>query len=158
MQPCRDDGKLLLHAVGVGAHGLGKILCKAEGVGIFCNALGALFFAHTVDIGDEVQVFYAGKVLVKLGVIGDVGHLPFAFNRAFLYRQAVNENVALFKLQDAAAGLDGRGLACSVMADKRIDITGFHLKAQVIDGGLAVIHLAEILNFKHLLLLLFTWG
>ena len=44
------------------------------------------------------------------------------------------------------------------MADKRIDITGFHLKAQIIDGRLAVIHLAEMFDFKHLLLLLFTRG
>ena len=54
VQPSRNDCELLLHAVGIGAHGLRQIPGKPESVGVFCDALVALVLAHAVDIGDEV--------------------------------------------------------------------------------------------------------
>ena len=81
-----------------------------------------------------------------------------ALDGAILNGKAVYENVALLKLQDAAAGLYGRGLACAVVADKSVDIARVYLKTQVVYDGLVVIQLAEMSDFKHLLLLLFTRG
>ena len=67
--------------------------------------------AHAVDVGDEVEVPYAGEEVVEVRVVGDVGHLALALEGLGLYALAVDVDLTGVKLEDAAAGLDGGGLA-----------------------------------------------
>ena len=147
--PRRDDGKLLLHAVGICRHRLRKVLGEPENIGVSAYALLAVGLAHTVDISHEVQVFHAGKIVVQLRIIGYVGNYLFALERFFLYRHTVDKNIAAVKLQYPAGRLDGRGLARAVMADEGVDIAGRDLKAQVIHHGLAVVAFCEVPDFQH---------
>ena len=116
----RDDGQLLLHAVGVCADGLGQVLREVELVAVGPDALGTLPCPHRKDIRDEVQVLDAGHVFVQVRVVRQIGQPPLAFQRVILHRDAVHRN---------AAGAD--------------------VQAEILHGRLAAVGLGQMFDVEH---------
>ena len=81
VQQGRQDGQLLLHAVGIGADRLGQVPCQLKQSAVFLDPFCPQRPRHPKYIPDEVEVLDAGHVLVQVGVIGDVGHPPLAGQR-----------------------------------------------------------------------------
>ena len=81
MQQRRNDGKLLLHAVGVRPDGLRKFLRQAKGIAVLPDTLHPLCGAYAKDIRNKIKVLDAGHILVQLRVIRQVGQAPLAFQR-----------------------------------------------------------------------------
>ena len=151
MQPRGDDGQLLLHAVGIGGDRLGQILRQLEGVGVFSDALLPLPRSDAEDIGHEVQVLDARHKVVQVGVVGDVGHLPLAAQGIRLDGLAVNGDLPLIELQNAHHGFQRGGLACAVVADEAVDLTGGNVQRQIVYGLLLAVALGQMLNVQHML-------
>lgn len=54
MEQRRDDGQLLLHAVGVGQRWLRQIGGQFKCIGVFADARLPLICAHAENVGDEI--------------------------------------------------------------------------------------------------------
>ena len=145
----RDDGQLLLHAVGVCADGLGQVLREVELVAVGPDALGTLPCPHRKDIRDEVQVLDASHVFVQVRVVRQIGQPPLAFQRVILHRDAVHRNAAAVELLDAAAALECGGLARAVVADECADLAGADVQAEVLHGRLAAVGLGQMFDVEH---------
>lgn len=93
--------------MGIGADGLSQVFGKAKEIGIFLDALFPFLLGNAINIGDKIEVLDAVEELVKIGVIGQVGDLLLAADGVLPNGDAVYIDLALLKLQDAAAGFDG---------------------------------------------------
>ena len=115
------------------------------------DALLALLHGHAVDVAHEVEVLDAREELVEVRVVGDVGHDLLALKRLLLDGHAVDEDLALGEVEDAAAGLDGRGLAGAIVAEEAIDLARLDVQRQVVDGLVALfaILLGVVVDSQH---------
>ena len=103
MQQRRNNGKLLLHAVGVCPDGLRQILRQAKGIAVLPDALRSLCSAYAKDIRDKIKVLDTGHILVQLRVIRQIGQAALAFQRVLPHGNAVHINFSGIKLLDTAA-------------------------------------------------------
>ena len=132
MDPRRDDGELLLHAVRVRADRLRQIARELECVGIRLDARPAFRGRDAENVGNEVQVLDAAHEIVQIRIVRDVGEQPLAGQRL---------------------GLDGvpadRDLAGAVVADEAVDLARRDVQAQVVDGPFLAVGLGKMLNVEH---------
>ena len=103
MQQRRNNGKLLLHAVGVRPDGLRQVLRQAKGIAVLPGALRPLCGAYAEDIRNKIKVLDAGHIVVKLRVVRQIGQTALAFQRVVPHRNAVHINFSGIELLDAAA-------------------------------------------------------
>ena len=137
--------------MGVGGNGLRQIVSQFKQIRVFADTLLPLLRSHAEDIGDKVQILAAGHVVVQIRVVGDIGQLSFACQGVCLYRYAVDGDLSLFKGQDTHHSLQGGGLACAVVADKAVDLTGGDVQAQIVHRLLFAVALGQMLNIKHVM-------
>ena len=149
MEQRRDDGQLLLHAVGVVPDGLGQRPGQAEALPVHPHPLGAGRVRHPEDVRDEIEVLDAGHVMVKVGVIGQIGQLPLGGKRVLPHRDAVHPHLAAVRLEDAAATFQGSGLARTVRPDEAEDLAGPDGQRQSVHCRLLPVALGQLLNLKH---------
>ena len=116
----RNDGKLLLHSVGIGGNGHGKTVGQLKGVGIFCYAFVSFPAADTENIGDEIQKFNTGHIFVNVGIVRDIGHLFFTSERICFYGFSVDKNFSAVKRENSRNSLKRGGLAGAVVSDKSV--------------------------------------
>ena len=145
----RNQGQLLLHAVAEGGDGLIQLALQLQQTGVFLNTLQTLLLAHAVDIADEIQIGRAGHEFIEVRVVRDVGKLLLAGQRLGADGLAADENVALVEVQDAAAGLESRGLARAVVADEGAQLAWTDMQIQMVHGAFFAVALGQILDLKH---------
>ena len=95
MDPRRDDGELLLHAVRVRADRLTEIARELECVGIRLYARPALRGRDAENVGNEVQVLDAAHEIVQIRIVRDVGEQLLAgqrlrYQRIILRREQIS--------------------------------------------------------------------
>ena len=149
MDPCRDDGELLLHAVRVRADGLTEIARELKRIGIRLDARPALRSRDAEDVGNEVQVLDAAHEIVQVRVVRDVGEQLLAGQRLGFDRVPADRDLARIKLQDTDGRLERRRLAGAVVADEAVDLARRDVQAQIIDGLFLTISLGKMLNIEH---------
>ena len=149
VQPGGYHRQLLLHAVGIGADGLGEILFQLQHGGKAVDALLALLFAHAEDVGDEVQVLYAAHKVVQVRIVRDKGQAALAFQGICAHGYAVHVNLAAVEAQDAHAAFEGGGLAGAVVADKAVDLAGLDVEGQIVHGLLFAVALGKVFDSQH---------
>ena len=149
VEPRGNDGQLLLHAVGIGGNGLGQVARQLKGIRVGADTSLPGLGVHAEYVGDEVQIFDAGHVVVQIRIIGDVGHLPLAAQGIGLDGPAVDGDLALVKLQNAHHGFQRGGLAGAVMADEAVDLAGGDVQRQIVHGLLLAVGLGQMLNVQH---------
>ena len=103
MQQRRNNGKLLLHAVGVCPDGLRQILRQAKSIAVLPDALRPLCGAYAEDVCDKIKVLDAGHILVQLRVVRQIGQAALAFQRVLPHGNTVHINFSGIKLLDTAA-------------------------------------------------------
>ena len=139
------------HAVRVASDGLGQVVGQFKGVRVAADALLPLALADAENVRHKVQVLDAAHKVVQVRVVGYVGNFALAGQRIVLDGHAVHPDLAAVKLQNAAAGLDGGGLACAVVADKAVDLALFDVQAQIIHRFFLSVELGQMFDFKHVL-------
>ena len=149
VQQRRDDGKLLLHAMGIGPDGLRQILGQAELVSILPDALGALLCSYPENIRDEVQILNAGHVFIQLRIIRQIGQPALAFQRIFPHGDAVHPDLSGIELLDAAAAFDGGRLSGAVVPDECAQLSGADVQAEIPDRRLAAVGLGQVFDSEH---------
>lgn len=146
----REDGQLLLHAVGVGGDQVPQGGRELEGVGVLPDEGLPLPGGDGKHVGNEVQILDAGEILVKVGVVGDVGHLLLAAHRVRGEVLAANGDGAGIPALDAGHALESGGLAGAVVADEGVEVPGLDVEGQVGDPlGAALVVLGEAIDVKH---------
>jgi len=158
VQQRRDDGQLLLHAVGVAGDRLGEIARQIEGVGVLFDARLAVGLGDAEYVRDEIEIFDAGKKFVQIGVVRNIGQPALAFDGFFADGEPVHIDFARVEVQDAAAGLDRGGLARAVVADEAVDLAGQDVQGQIVHRLLLPVGLGQMLNSKHILSPYFFFG
>ena len=118
--------------MGIGGDGLRQIRRQFKEIGVLANALLPVFGAHAENIGDEIQVLDARHVLIQIGIVGDIGHVPLARNGLGADGLAADHDLAGVKLQDARHRLEGGGLAGAVVSDEAVDLAGLNVQAQIV--------------------------
>ena len=144
-----NDGQLLLHAVGIGGDGLGQIGGEPEPFGVFPDTAFPFLLGNTEHIGDKIEVLDAVEELVKIGVIGQVGDLLLAADGVLPNGDAVYIDLALLKLQDAAAGFDGGGFTGAVVPDKAVDLPCPDVQADIVNCFFLPVYLRQMFDFEH---------
>ena len=142
-------GKLLLHAVRIGAYGLGKVLCYFKHIGVFCYALLALHLGHAVYVRNKVKVLYARKELVHIRIIRNVRHFALAGNRLRLYGFAVYEYIPRVKAQYSRHGFERGGFARAVMAYKAIYFARGNVQRQIVHRLMTSVYFGQIFYAQH---------
>ena len=135
VDPRRDDGELLLHAVRVRADRLTEITRELECVGIRLDARPALRGRNAENVGNEVQVLDAAHEIVQIRIVRDVGEQLLAGQRLGLDGVPADRDLARVKLQDADGRLERRRLAGAVVADE-----GAELRRAGITTGIIVMN------------------
>ena len=149
VDPRRDDGELLLHAVRVRADRLTEIARELECVGIRLYARPALRGRDAENVGNEVQVLDAAHEIVQIRIVRDVGEQLLAGQRLGLDGVPADRDLARVKLQDADGRLERRRLAGAVVADEAVDLARRDVQAQVVDGPFLAVGLGKMLNVEH---------
>ena len=149
MEQRGNDRQLLLHAVGVGGHRLGQIVCQLKGVGQTPDALPPFPGADSEDISHKIQKLDACHELVQIGIVRDISQLRLAGERILLHGSAVHIDLAAVVLQNAAACLDGRGFARPVVADKAGDLSRADVQGQVVHRPLLPVDFCQVLDSQH---------
>ena len=155
MQPRRNNGKLLLHAVGIGRDGLRQVGRQLEEVRVLADALLPRAFLHAENVGDEIEVLDARHKLVEVGVIRDVGEHLLAGDGIVLNGVPADRDPAGIELLDADDRLERRGLARAVVADEAVDLPWRDVERQIIHGFLFAEGLGQVFNIEHKVLPLF---
>ena len=149
MQPRRNDGKLLLHAVGVRRDGLRKVARQLEEVRVLADTLLTRAFLHAEDVGDKIEVLDARHKLVEVGVIRDVGEHLLAGDGFVLNGVPADHDPAGIELLDTDDRFERRGLARAVVADKAVDLPRRDVERQIIHGFLFAEGLGQVFNIEH---------
>ena len=84
MNKSRDDNKLLLHSVGIGAYRFTERIGYLKHIGIFSDFLFSFSLGNLINVGNKIKIFYARKEVVYIGIIGDIRHFSFALKRFIL--------------------------------------------------------------------------
>ena len=155
VQPRRDDGKFLLHAVRIGGDGLGEVVRQCEKLGILSDARLPRFRVHAEDVGDEVQILDARHKFVEIGVIWNVGEHFLAGDGVVLNRVSPHGDLAGVELLDADDGFERRGLARAVVSDKAVDLPRRDVERKIVHGLLFAEGLGQVFNIEHKVLPLF---
>ena len=155
VQPRRDDGELLLHAVGVRRDGLGEVARQLEEARVLADALLPRPRLHVEDISNEIEVLDARHELVEVGVIWNVGEHFLAGDGIVLNGVSADRDLAGIELLDADDGLERCGLARAVVADEAVDLPGRDVKRQIIHGLLFTEGLGQMVDIEHKVLPLF---
>ena len=149
VEPCGDDGQLLLHAVGVGGDGLSQIVRQFEAGGVVVDALPAHLSADVEDVSDEVEIPDAGHVVVQVGVIGDIGQLPLAGDGVGADGSAADGDLPGVELQDAHHAAEGGGLTGAVVADEAVNFAGGDVQGQIVHRLFSAVGLSQMLDVQH---------
>ena len=99
----------------------------------------------------KVKILYAGKELVKVRIIRNVGYVPFAGHRLFLYGLAVYIYFPIVKTQYAAASLERCRFARAVVAYKAIYLPRRYVQRKRVYSLVLTIHFSKIFYAKHIL-------
>ena len=113
------------------------------------NAALPVLLRNAEDIRNKIQVLNAGEKFVEVGVIRDVGKLFFAGDGVICDGFPCDENLTAVRLQNAAAGLDGRRLACTVVPDEAADFARGNVKRQIVDGGFPAEGFGQMADGEH---------
>ena len=149
MGESRNQSQLLFHAVAESGDGLIQLTLQFQQAGVFLNALQTLLLTHAVDVADEIQIGRAGHEFIEVRVVRNVGKLLLSGQRLGADGLAADENVALVKVQDAAADLESRGLARTVVADEGAQLAGTDVQIQMVYGAFFAVALGQSLDLKH---------
>ena len=123
VEQCRQNGQLLLHAVGVRADGLAQRFGQRKTLAVHPYPLGAGSLADAEHIRNEIQILDTGHVAIKGRVIRQIGQLTLGRKRVVPHGTAVHPHLAAIRLQDAAAAFQGGGLARPVRPDEAEDLS-----------------------------------
>ena len=74
-------------------------------------------------IADEIEIFDAGHIFIKIGVVGDISKLFFAGQGIGLDGMTVDEDLTCIEFLDADDSFHCGGLAGTVMADEAVDLS-----------------------------------
>ena len=149
VNPCGNNGQLLLHAVGISRDGLPQIAGQLEKLGVLPNAFLPNVRLYSENVRDEVQILDARHELIQVGVIGDIGHLPLAAERVGLNGHTADENLAFVKGLNARHGFQRGSLARAIVADEAVDFARSDMQTQIVHRFFVAIGLGEMLNLKH---------
>ena len=149
MDPGRDRGELLLHAVGVGRNRLPEIAGQIERVRVAADPLRALGRSHAVHVGYEIQVFRTAHILVQVRIVRDIGELLLAGDGIGLDRGPVDQDFSRVKAQDPGHGAQGRRFAGAVVPDETEDLPRRNVQTQVVDGFFGAVGFGQVRNIQH---------
>jgi len=144
-----DEGQFLLHAVGIAGDGLCQILRQFKQLGVLMNARFPVGLGHAENVGNEIEIFDAREKLVQVRIVGNVGQYLLAGDGIPAKGRAVDGDLAGVEGQNTAAGLDGGGFTCPVVADKAVDLAGEDVERQVVHGLLFSVGFGQMLDFQH---------
>ena len=123
MEPGGNNGKLLLHSVGISGNRLCQISTQFKGVCQFRNSLLSDRGGHPKNITCKVQELNAGHKSVQIRIIRDVGNFLLAGKRIFPNGNAIDPDVTAVKFQNSGAGFQSRGFSGTVMSDKTVNFS-----------------------------------
>lgn len=146
MEERGNDRELLLHAVRVAGDRLGQIARQIKKVRVAMNAALPVCLRNAEDIRNKIQVLNAGEKFVEVGVIRNVGKLFFAGDGVICDGFPRDENLTAVRLQNAAAGLDGRRFARAVVADEGADLARGNLQRQIAHRELVAEGLCQMVD------------
>ena len=110
------------------------------------NAALPICLRNAENIRHEVQVLNAGEKFVEVGVIRNVGKLFFAGDGVICDGFPRDENLTAVRLQNAAAGLDGRRFARAVVADEGADLARGDMQRQIVYRELVAEGLCQMVD------------
>ena len=149
VQPCGDDRKLLLHAVGIGGDGLRQIVRQRKLRGPAADTFGTLVRAYAENVGDEIEILDAAHKVVKIGIVGDIGESALTRKRLGAHGMPGNENFTLVELLDARNGAQRRGFARAVVTDEAINFARGDVQREIVHGELIAEGLGKVFDFQH---------
>ena len=149
VQKRRDDRKLLLHAVRIAGHRLRQIVRQIEKRRVLMNPALAVRLGYAVNVRHKVEILNAGEKFVEIGVIRNVGKAFLAGDGVLRDGCSGNFDAAAVWRQNAAAGFDGRRLACTVVPDEATDFARGNVKRQIVDGGFPAEGFGQMADGEH---------
>lgn len=73
-----DDGELLLHPVRIRGDHIAQIGRKLKSITVFLDEPLTVCLGYAKEIADEIQVLNAGKMIVQIGIIRNIGKFRLA--------------------------------------------------------------------------------
>ena len=125
--------QLLLHSMGIGGD---EIPQGRRDLKCFCVLLDPLLpvlCPNGKDIGNEIQILNACKVLIQIRVIRDVGNLALAGKGVFPYILSANLYGPGIKVLNAGDTFECGRFPCTIVANKSVNIPRRNVQAQVCD-------------------------
>ena len=157
MEPGRNNGQLLLHAVGVGGDGLGQIVRQLKALRKLADAHLPVRRADTENVRNKVQILDARHIVIEIGIVRDVGKLPLAGQRVRADGGAADADLSGIEAQDPGDGFQRRRLPRAVVADEAVNFAGQDMQAQIVHGLLFAVGLRQMFNLQHGTYLLPFW-
>ena len=146
----RDQGQLLLHAMGIAGNGIAQRVLQLQGAGGPLDTPAAVGLGYGKNIGDKGQILDTRQVIVEIGIVRDIGKAGLGGYRIAGQVNPINEDLARIIALRADQAFDGRSLSGPVVADKAEDIARLHAKGEVAHRGLtAGIGLGQVGDLKH---------
>jgi hypothetical protein len=142
----RGDEHALTHSFGIG--GDGGVLPGLE-VEQLEQTRGFGFekgFRDAAETADELQIFKAGEVAVKMGLFRDVADGGAEGHHVFANVAAFKQHTAFVGTQHAGDDLDGGGFSRAVGTEEADDFSGGDAKADVLYGGYRTEAAVEVLE------------
>ena len=150
MDERRDEADFLLHAMRIGGDGIVQPVRDLECLGEACHPFPSLGLRHLINVCDEMDVLRAGEVIVDVGIVRYVGEFALASDRVAPDGLAIDQDVAILKIEHTHGTADGRGFPRAIVTDEAVYLTGFHLQAQAVyRQRLARIGFRKISEFQH---------
>ena len=149
VEPCGNDGKLLLHTVGVGGYGLGQIRGQFKGIRKRPNPFLAIPGGDPKNIRDKIQELNASHEIVQIRIIRYVGDFPFAGKRIRFYGYTVNQNISGIETQNTRTGFQRGRFACAVVTNEAINLTRADVQGQIIHCLLIAVLLCQMIDLNH---------
>ena len=106
---------------------------------IFFDSCVARVGGNAEDVSDEIQILDTGHKFVQIGIIGNICGDLLCLHGVLPHGDAVDEDIPLREIEDAARRFERGRLAGAVMADKAIDIARLDIQAQIIHSAFAAL-------------------
>ena len=146
VQKGRRQDEALLHAVRVGFRQLAHEVLQVEKLDQPVDLLPAGVSVQAVEVADEVHELDAGKLVVKKGLVGNVGAQPLGGDRVLVDVVPAEKDFPGVGSEEAGDHLDRRRLSRAVGSEHGEKFAGGDLERKVVDGNLLTVGLGDSLE------------
>ncbi len=143
-EQCCNDGKLLLHSMGIGCNLIIEIWFEQQCLGQGIDALVPCLLINSIQVSNETQVLVPAHLLIEVRLIRHIAYHTLV--RWGLYLLTLELNRSLIAFQQAHQHLDRGAFSGSVGAKKAEDLTVLDCQAQIINS----VSLCMCIAFSHM--------